>query len=219
MKISLLLKILVLGTLLFLGQTSSSVWAQDVPDVPAYNQAIEHIQKNNWGLAEEAALKAVDETVSKYGENHTYTGRTLYLLMAVYIQLQKKPEALAIAKRMEAIQKEISETKIKTYPMTWKLGEPNEKIPDTKNVVLTFVNYPKFSIGYFSNEMADYLEKLNAEQVDVTFELDFDTSLKRVVGHTPTKIDELEQWEAKNGYSQVRENPTPEESPWKELEQ
>ncbi|MCE9613960.1 MAG: hypothetical protein K8T26_06755 [Lentisphaerae bacterium] len=65
-------------------------------------------------------------------------------------------------------------TKMRTYAMTWHIGEPSPQFTNDTHVVLTFQEYPGYHIGYYSKALAEHLSSLNTNAVDVLIEMTMD---------------------------------------------
>ena len=89
-----------------------------------------------------------------------------------------------------------------TYDMEWSLGESVEYLPDCQHVVLRFKDYPSYSVGIYSNDLADYLQTLAHKDVRVTFAMTLDFGRTR--GFHETRIGELTDWNAVDGYFSSR---------------
>jgi hypothetical protein len=101
-------------------------------------------------------------------------------------------------------------TSTATYPMTWAYGEPSRDVLDERHVVLQFVDFPNHRVGFFSNELAAYLESLPTQTVPVEFEITRDFG--RVRGAHPVRIGLLVRWRSGRGYSGYSGSNDP--APW-----
>ena len=53
--------------------------------------------------------------------------------------------------------------------MNWKLAEEQDALE--KHITLTYTDYPDHHIGYYSNELYQYLTEQNSKTIPVTLEL------------------------------------------------
>ena len=77
------------------------------------------------------------------------------------------------------------------YDMTWTF-EADSTCPTMRHVILHFVEYPAYSYGYCSNELARYLDTLSSGRVSVTFSI-YDPSAQ-LGGGDPVAVGSLHHW-------------------------
>ena len=100
------------------------------------------------------------------------------------------------------------------YEMTWRYGEPANKWPETRHVLLSFVDYPNHRVGIYSKDLGQYLEHLNTETVAVTFEVS--TRFGCFSGYSVVKIGELQHWNSEFSYGGLQGEYHP--APWDKWE-
>lgn len=107
----------------------------------------------------------------------------------------------------------VDRTEHRTFQMTWSYGEPSEKRPELKHIILTFVDHPNYYVGIWSSDLHLYLEKLPAKEVPVVFRVT--TDFGNVRGYQEIQIGELKKWNESGGHGGHRGNYDPKEkSPW-----
>ena len=105
----------------------------------------------------------------------------------------------------------IGQTEKREHIMTWAIVEPTSTngINESK-VVLTFVKFPNFFIGGYSDEVAAHLKKNGEDKVSVIFEITSDYGKFR--GYRVTEIAGLKSWRWIDSFSGV--SGAPKKSPW-----
>jgi hypothetical protein len=78
------------------------------------------------------------------------------------------------------------------HEMTWSYVPYSSTDPESKHVILRFVNDPSHIIGIFSEDLRDYLESLPDNHVTVIFEVRQDS--KRAKTSQEIKIGGLTEW-------------------------
>jgi hypothetical protein len=104
----------------------------------------------------------------------------------------------------------IGQTETREHIMTWAIEPtPSNRINETK-VILSFVEFPDYFIGGYSDEIAAHLKKNGENKVNVIFEITSDYG--KVRGYSATEIAGLKSWRWINGLG--GSSGSPEKSPW-----
>ncbi len=96
------------------------------------------------------------------------------------------------------------------YPMTWQINAIPSTARKEAEVVLSFVDFPGYEIGEFSNELAAYLRQRGEQPVKVVFEVTID--YRKVRGFHAIEVAGLRSWRSEWGYAGM--NGVPTKSPW-----
>lgn len=97
-----------------------------------------------------------------------------------------------------------------TYPMTWSYGDPSSNEAGERHVILRFDDFPKHHVGFYSNELAIYLESLQTPRVNVAFEITRDFGFIRE--YHAVRIGTLTEWQSSSSYGGHYSNYDP--APW-----
>ena len=147
--------------------------------------------------AEAAARRALTAAQEIFGANHTHVAETAYLLMQALARAGRPADEIeALLRRIQGIERTVVESRSRTFEMTWDYGPPEQEWPDAQHVVLALPNFPGYSEHIFSTDLGGYLEKLPNRRVRVTFQIQYDRSLKQTVSHRIARIGELEHWQS-----------------------
>lgn len=104
----------------------------------------------------------------------------------------------------------INQTETREHIMTWAIEPtPLNRINEPK-VILSFVEFPDYFIGGYSDEIAAHLKKNGEDKVNVIFEITSDYG--KVRGYSATEIAGLKNWRWIDGFGGSRGSP--ERSPW-----
>jgi hypothetical protein len=85
-----------------------------------------------------------------------------------------------------------------TYPMTWSYGDPSSNEAGERHVVLRFADFPNHHVGFYSSELAKYLESLPTPRINVEFEITRDFGDVR--GYHAVRIGTLTEWQSGSSY-------------------
>ena len=85
-----------------------------------------------------------------------------------------------------------------SFEMTWKYADPSPRQPNSKHIVLNFVDFPNHYIGIWSSDLGPYLETLPSKRVRVVFVVTRDFGSVR--GYQEVQIGELRKWNSSGGY-------------------
>ena len=88
--------------------------------------------------------------------------------------------------------------RIDVQPMTWTIKQSDNQWKQ-REVVFEFVNHPGQVVGMYSDDVADYLNHIRANPIDVSFRITSDLGCVR--GFDATRIGNLENWRSASGYS------------------
>jgi hypothetical protein len=135
-------------------------------------------------------------------------GTILFVLLVAAVAYQSKSRvAIAIASLVfmtaagfwAAFPFVTGAKRIVTHDMQWSYREPAAEYPGADHILLTFADYPGHHIGIYSKDLADYLERLPSNDVQVTFEVVLDFGSTR--GFSELQIGELRQWDSQFSYA------------------
>ena len=105
-----------------------------------------------------------------------------------------------------------------TFNMEWEYIDSLDSPPNTKHIRLTFIDFPNYHIGIYSNELGKYLESRDSSKVNVEFCVKYDMDADQVGSYMQKKIGSLTSWQSSGGYGgrqgQVGNMP----SPWDQVE-
>ncbi|MDF1849763.1 MAG: hypothetical protein P1U85_02935 [Verrucomicrobiales bacterium] len=104
----------------------------------------------------------------------------------------------------------IDQEETREYLMTWELNEGGSDEKRETEVVLSFVDFPGYYIGEYSDDLAIHLREQANREVKVLFEVTSDYG--KVRGFNATEIGGLREWKSEWGYAGTKGSP--EESPW-----
>ena len=104
----------------------------------------------------------------------------------------------------------IGQTETREHIMTWKIEPTPSSGINEPRVILSFVEFPGYFIGGYSDEIAAHLKKNGEEKVNVIFEITSDYG--KVRGYSATEIAELKSWRWIDGFG--GSSGSPEISPW-----
>ena len=104
----------------------------------------------------------------------------------------------------------IGQIEKREYMMTWIIKPTSSNGMKESEIFLSFVDYPSYFIGGYSDEMADHLEKNGGEKVKVVFEVTLDYG--KVRGYHEIEIAGLKNWQWIDGYG--GSSGSPKQSPW-----
>ncbi len=104
----------------------------------------------------------------------------------------------------------IDQTELREYLMTWEIKPiPSQGMKESE-VVLSFVDFPGYHLGEYSDQLANHLRKTGKKQVKVVLKLTSDYGDVRA--HRTIEIAGLKNWQSVGGYAGGRGSP--EQSPW-----
>lgn len=101
-------------------------------------------------------------------------------------------------------------TSVATHSMTWSYGEPPVDSAGERHIVLRFTDYPNHAVGFYSSQLAMYLESLPTPDVEAEFELTRDFG--RLRGFAVVSVGSLAAWRSGFSYNAVSGDYDP--SPW-----
>jgi hypothetical protein len=104
----------------------------------------------------------------------------------------------------------IGQTETREHIMTWKIEPTRTKGINEPKVILSFVEFPSYFIGGYSDEIATHLKKNGEEKVNVVFEITSDYG--KVRGYRETEIAGLKSWRWIDDFG--GSSGSPERSPW-----
>ena len=104
----------------------------------------------------------------------------------------------------------IGQTEKREHIMTWTIEPTSTNGINESKVVLTFVKFPNYFIGGYSDEVTAHLKKNGEDKVSVIFEITSDYG--KVRGYRETEITGLKSWRLIDGFSGI--SGTPKKSPW-----
>lgn len=104
----------------------------------------------------------------------------------------------------------IDQTEIREYMMTWEIKEGSTNGMKQSEIVFSFVDFPGYYIGEYSNKLASHLIDKGEQPVKVVFEVTSDYG--KVRGFHETEIAGLHEWESEWGYAGLSGSST--KSPW-----
>lgn len=89
-------------------------------------------------------------------------------------------------------------TSIVTYPMTWSYGDPSSNEAGGRHIIIRFADFPNHHVGFYSSELATYLESRPAPGVNVEFEITRDFGIVRE--YHAVRIGKLTEWQSGSSY-------------------
>lgn len=99
----------------------------------------------------------------------------------------------------------IDHKEIREYPMSWEIKpNPSDRTKEAE-VVLSFVDFPGYYVGEYSDELAAYLRERGEQPVKVVFEVT--TDYRKVRGFNEIEIAGLRSWRSQPGYAGVGGSP------------
>ena len=104
----------------------------------------------------------------------------------------------------------IGQTETRKHIMTWEIEPTRTNGINESKVILSFVEFPSYFIGGYSDEIATHLEKNGEEKVNVIFEIT--SEYGKVRGYRETEIAGLKSWRWIGGFG--GSSVSPERSPW-----
>ena len=172
-----------------------------------YRGAEESVQHEDMARAETLAVQALELAKRKFGPNdqRTRNSQTLVINIQGY---QWVSGILSSAPHP---------SKTMVFQMTWKYGPPSSEWPDSKHIILTFVDYPAHFLGMYSRSLAEYLESLPEKRVPVTFDVTYSSQLSGTGDYQFEKyqivqIGTLTEWDQQSIYDGP--GAEDESSPW-----
>ena len=99
---------------------------------------------------------------------------------------------------------------IETFDMTWTIAETPSQGQKEAEVIFTFVEHPNYTVGEFSDELANYLREKDEKVVPVSFDITRDFG--RVRGFHMTQVANLTHWKSSYGY--YSSSGSGNDSPW-----
>ena len=94
--------------------------------------------------------------------------------------------------------------------MTWAVAPTPSNGMKEAEVILKFVDFPQYSVGSYSDELAAFLRVGGKEEITAKFSVTSDYG--KVRGYNLEEIDGLHGWKSEWGYGSV--SGSPESSPW-----
>ena len=104
----------------------------------------------------------------------------------------------------------IGQTETREHIMTWAIEPTSSNRINEAKVILSFVEFPDYFIGGYSDEIAAHLKKNGKDKVNVIFEITSDYGKFR--GYRETEIAGLKSWRWIDGFG--GSSGSPEKSPW-----
>jgi len=104
----------------------------------------------------------------------------------------------------------VGQVSTREYVMTWEIKPPSTLGTQESEVILSFVEFPNYFIGDYSDDLAEHLQANREEQVKVVFEVI--TDYGKVRGFSETEIAGLKSWRLERGFAGSEGEPS--ESPW-----
>jgi hypothetical protein len=104
----------------------------------------------------------------------------------------------------------VDQKETRQYLMTFEIKPGSASGMTESEVVLSFVNFPDYYIGHYSDELAAHLRKQADTRVIVLAEITSDYG--KVRGTREVEIAGLRGWKSQDGYSGAKGSP--ERSPW-----
>lgn len=107
----------------------------------------------------------------------------------------------------------VDQKQTREYWMTWEIKPDSDNGMKETEVVLSFVDFPGYCIGEYSNALAAHLRQKKDRTVKVAFEITSDFG--KIKSHHVKEIDGLMQWSSEWGYSGYTDvDVSPQISPW-----
>jgi len=104
----------------------------------------------------------------------------------------------------------VDQKETRSYQMTWEIKPGPAGGTTESEVVLSFVDFPGYYVGHFSDELAAHLRKQDETRVTALVEITSDYG--KVRGTREMEIAGLRGWRSQDGYSGA--NGSPGRSPW-----
>ena len=99
-----------------------------------------------------------------------------------------------------------TKARLATYQMDWHY-EDDHTCPTMRHVILQFVDYPAYSYGYCSDELASYLSSLHVQRVQVVFSIWAPDA--QLGGGNPISVGSLKHWRSEfqhMGFEQTQQD-------------
>ena len=104
----------------------------------------------------------------------------------------------------------VDQKEIKEFEMTWAVASTPSNGMKEAEVILKFVDFPQYSVGSYSDELAALLREEGKEKVRAKFRVS--SNYGKVRGYNLEEVDGLRGWKSEWGYGSV--SGSPESSPW-----
>ena len=104
----------------------------------------------------------------------------------------------------------VDQKETREYWMTWEIQQTPSNGMKESEVVLSFVDFPGYYIGEYSDELVAHLREKGNRNVKVVFEVTSDCG--QVRGFHETEIAGLREWKSVWGYAGT--SGSPKKSPW-----
>jgi|TARA_B110000914_G_C15493970_1_gene462194 hypothetical protein len=104
----------------------------------------------------------------------------------------------------------VDQKEIKEFEMTWTIAPTPSNGMKEAEVILKFAEFPQYSVGSYSDELAAFLRERGNEKVKAKFRVTSDYG--KVRGYNLEEVDGLRGWKSEWGYGSV--SGSPESSPW-----
>lgn len=172
----------------------------------AYRQALALGQKGEFDQSKEMAHQAWELAQKTFGleDVRTYGSEALWLSVQIFKKFKagEKPDQ-SLVNRMRFLRDKTTIKIRKVFNMTWSYGETAPEWPRSKHIILTFFDYPHYHEGFYSPDLADYLESFPSKTVPVTFEVTYNP-LGELQGYYEVQIGDLKAWKQDRGYAGSR---------------
>ena len=104
----------------------------------------------------------------------------------------------------------VDQIETREYEMTWSIIPfPSNGMKESE-VVLQFVEFPQYTVGEYSDELATHLSGNASDKITAKFRVTYDYG--KVRGYSVREIAGLSIWKSEGGYGS--ESGSPENSPW-----
>lgn len=209
---SLLLLVLSLGTIALL---VGSAMAEERERSARFDEAVALFAEGDLTRAIEVAHQAWTESREAFGpeDRRTFEAEELWLRLRI---LDRDAAGLSyddVALRLWAIKEKSIIRREIAHEMTWHYGEPGNKWPNAKHIILTFVSNPNYYEGIYSSDLADHLGTFPGDRICVVFRVTYD-AVGKSKGHLIIEIGGLTQWKSKFSYTGKRGAEDGLPSPW-----